>query len=156
MARVALNHWRGWLLHTVEYYTGNRLENDLRTAGARYMQAMRDTCYALTVSVSSVNVGQPVPLLVDEDDQNQNPNQVETVEVMVGDWVTRDIERVTLTETGADTGVFALSPGLMTGSGAPHSFDGVLQTVAGSHVVGRYIDPDLASDRSFAGASVLP
>jgi len=156
MARVALNHWKSWVIHTVEYYTGSRDENDLRTAGARYVQSMRDTAYALAFSVSKVSIGQPLPLLVDEDDQNLDPYLVETVQVMVADWITRDVERVTLTETGANTGEFVLSPGLMTGSGAPQNFDGVLQTVPGSYAVGRYIDPDLPLDRCFAGAAVRP
>jgi len=156
MARVELYRWKGWLGHTPEYYSGTRDENDLRTAGARYMQAMRDTVYALDIDVPTVKIGSSVPFFVDEDDQNLSPVVAETIEVIVGDWVTGDRERVTLVETGLDSGEFTLSPGLPTSGGTMIRFDGILQTVPGSYAVGYYKDPDLVNDQCFAGTRIVP
>ena len=156
MARVELYHWKGWIGHTPEYYTGDRDENDLRTAGARYLQAMCDAAYALNVPYPKVHIGDYVTFDADEDDQNLNPAAVESVEVYVGDRVTGDLEKVTLVETGIDTGEFILFPGLITSQGIMNRFDGTLQTVAGSFAVGFYVDPDLANDRCFAGAKIVP
>jgi len=93
---------------------------------------------------------------VDEDDQNLSPVVAETIEVIVGDWVTGDRERVTLVETGLDSGEFTLSPGLPTSGGTMIRFDGILQTVPGSYAVGYYKDPDLVNDQCFAGTRIVP
>jgi hypothetical protein len=155
MSRVELYHWKGWIGHTPEYYTGTRDENDLRTAGARYMQAMHNTSYALAITSPTVQIGQAVPLFADEDDQNLDPFTSETISTLVGDWVTNDREYAFLVETGPNTGEF-FSNSLLTGSGPQQNFDGVLQTVPRSYVVGYYRDPDLSNDRSFAGARIVP
>jgi len=155
MSRVELYHWKGWIGHTPEYYTGTRDEDELRTAGARYMQAMHNTSYALAITSPTVQIGQAVPLFVDEDDQNLDPFVAETISMLVGDWVTRDLEYTSLVETGLNTGEL-ISTSLFTGSGPQQNYDGVLQTVPGSYVVGYYRDPDLRNDRSFAGARIVP
>ena len=158
MARVELHAWKGWLLHTPEYDTpSSRDEQRLRQIGTNWVQAMRDTVYAAEIRVGAISLGAgtPVGLRGDEDDENRAPTAVETAELYLADWASGDRERAVLVETGPDTGVFELQPGFPVAGGPAARWDGVLQTSPGSWVIAAYTDPDLPSDRCFAGAPVV-
>jgi hypothetical protein len=156
MARVELFRWKGWVVHTVEYDRSTRDENLLRDQGAHCIAATCDTAYALSIPSGTIRLGMHVPLFVDEDDQNQDPHSMQTVDVTLFDWATKDIEVVTLLETGIDTGEFLPMTNIYTAPGVRKPFNGVLQTRIGSVVLALYTDPDLAFDSCFAGALIVP
>ena len=156
MARVELHRWLGWTVHTPEYDRGSRDEELLRESGASCIRAMRDTGYALTEESVSVAIGDPVAFSLDEPGENFDPLQIESLTVLVLDYVTGDRERAVLDETGANSGLFSFASALPTATGTAQRFDGTLQTAVGSYAIGYYADPDLASDRSIAGILVTP
>ncbi len=156
MARVELYRWLGWTVHTPEYYVGSRDEGVLREGGVSYIRAMRDTGYAITEEQAIVAIGDPVAFTLDEPDQNLDQFAIESLTVLVLDYMTDDREKIVLDETGTNTGLFAFPVALPTEAGSAQRFDGTLQTEVGSYAIGYYVDPDLGGDRSIAGTLVTP
>ena len=162
MARVELYHWLDWVVHTPEYDGGPRDENALRLAGERYIQAMYDALYGVAFVDSvggllrKIQVGDDLFVEVDDLDENRDASVVETVRVALGDRSTGDRETLMLTETGPDSGLFALAAALPTVAGAAVPQDGILQTAAGARVTAQYVDADRPLDNSLALLRVLP
>ncbi|MCP3912893.1 MAG: hypothetical protein GY713_18300, partial [Actinomycetia bacterium] len=70
--------------------------------------------------------GAPVYVRVIDQAANQSPSGVDSTSVELASEVTGDLESLTLTETGLDTGVFEGSMDTLFGTAT--SFDGVLDT----------------------------
>ena len=93
----------------------------------------------------------PVFVRVTDIDQNLDPGVIETVQVVVTSN-SGDLETLTLTETGPDTGVFVGSLPASTAAGA--SNNGTLNAPAGSLLAVNYVDPDDSADATSANASI--
>ena len=106
------------------------------------------------VVAQSYNLGEPLFLRLTDADQNLDFQLVETAEVTVTHVATGDVETILLTETGADTGVFAGYVPTTNGSAVPG--DCVLQGRPDSQVRVDYSDPADAADASQATAVVDP
>ena len=156
MARVELYRWKGWIGHTPEYDRGNRDEEELRDSGAAYVPALRDTDYAIDDAPRTLHIGESISFTLDEGDQNLNHQQIESMSLLMVDYSTGDRERVTIIETGANTGIFAFASPLPTAAGIAQRHDGVLQSAIGSYAIGRYVDPDLQIDRCISGTKLIP
>ena len=114
------------------------------------------TAPATAVSVVRTTVfrdGEPIYVRVTDNDQNRDPNAIDTVLVTLSSESTGDVEQLELTETGPDTGVFTGS--LRTQIAPPVAGDCVLQVTRASRVQGRYDDPT-DHDSSVATAMVDP
>lgn len=87
-------------------------------------------------------VGEGVWIELADIDLNQDPLAVETFQVVVTNTGTGDIEIVTLTETGANTGIFRSTASLPTStvSGLTEQ-DGTLYALAGNTLSVEYTDP---------------
>jgi hypothetical protein len=83
---------------------------------------------------------------VEDADENTDSGLAETISVTVSDSETGDSEVLTLTETGADTGVFRNTEGLSSISGAGSSGNGTLNTASGSTITAVYVDKDGEAD----------
>ena len=95
-------------------------------------------------SASSYNLGEPLFLRVTDADQNVDFQIVDTVVVDVIHDTSGDTERILLSETGADTGIFAGY--VPTARAASVSGDCVLQGTSNSTVRVTYTDPVDAAD----------
>ncbi len=93
----------------------------------------------------------PVFVRVTDIDQNLDPGGVETVQVFVS-TADGDVEPLTLTETGPDTGVFVATLPASTAAGVDG--DGTLNAPAGSVLAVNYVDPDDSADATSANASI--
>lgn len=100
-----------------------------------------------------LHAGEPLFMTLADGDQNLDPNTAETILVtIVGD--TGDIERLRLTETGNNTGIF--SGYLMTSTTANSNGDGLLQVVINGKIDGSYTDIADGTDTSADTALVDP
>ncbi len=97
--------------------------------------------------------GEPIYIRVTDDDQNLDPNALDTVTVTLTSAATGDLEKVLLTETGINTGVFAGS--IRTEIAATVAGDCMLQVTRASRVDATY-DDDFDNDSSSASALVDP
>ena len=103
---------------------------------------------------ASYNLGEPLFLRLDDADQNRDFQLVETADVTVSHPASGDTERIRLTETGPDTGIFA---GYVPSAGGPASpGDCVLQGSLDTVVELRYADPADAADVAAASARLDP
>lgn len=107
-----------------------------------------------TVPATSYNQGEPVFIRLDDADQNVDFQLVDYVEVAVSNSITGDSERVRLSETGPNTGVFA---GFVpTAGGTGTSGDCVLQVAQKSDIAVSYLDPADADDSASALRAIDP
>ncbi len=92
---------------------------------------------------------------VADSDRNTNPNVAETFSVVVRNTTTGDLETVTLTETGMNTGVFRNSsaPLAASATGGLNQQDGILNARAGDSLQAEYSDT-LYPESCTANASV--
>ncbi|AWH74819.1 hypothetical protein DCS32_11815 [Dokdonia sp. Dokd-P16] len=93
----------------------------------------------VTITETSIP-GDTLEIVVTDNDLNQNTNSVETIEVVVINDETGESEIVTLTETGADTGIFEGTVDTVFGDIAGTDNDGVFNTQAGDTVTVTYDD----------------
>jgi uncharacterized repeat protein (TIGR01451 family) len=99
-------------------------------------------------------VGEGVWIEIVDNDLNQDTLQVETFQVVVTNSGTGDIEIVTLTETGPNSGVFRSTASLPTSTvGGIDEQDGTLYALAGNSLSVEYTDP-LFFDTTSASALV--
>ncbi len=111
---------------------------------------------AAGVPVGVYSANAPVYLRLSDIDAGTDALAIETVEVIVTDLVTGDVETVLLAETGPDTHVFASGSPLASSTTlglAPG--DGTLHALAGDGLVARYTDPlygDTCSDTAVVAA----
>jgi uncharacterized repeat protein (TIGR01451 family) len=89
-------------------------------------------------TTTQIHQGEPLFIVVTSPDQNMNPNVVEIIYVTVTDPGTGDIEIVSLTETGPNTGVFAGY--LPTTSAAAGPYNGSLSVKDGDTLNVTYVD----------------
>lgn len=97
--------------------------------------------------------GDPIYVRTQDADQNTNPHTVETIVVTVTDLDTGDMETLTLTETGPNTGIFQGSIPSSVKTGAEPN-DGTLHVRGGDHLQVTYQDPDDPTDQSEDTATV--
>lgn len=93
----------------------------------------------------SVRAGDPIYLAVVDDDRNTSSSTADQVAVQISSTLAADTVTVTLTETGVDTGVFAITGNgittqLVSGSGT--TSDSLLQIRQSDTVRVDYADPD--------------
>lgn len=93
-------------------------------------------------------------ITVTDADQNTDFSTLQTVTADVTDAVTADSETVTLTETGANTGVFRNAGGLPSAAAATSINDGTLQTGIGNTITATYVDPGTPGDTSSDTATI--
>ncbi|GER61052.1 hypothetical protein ULMA_31600 [Patiriisocius marinus] len=94
-----------------------------------------------TVDITDFSVpGDTLDVVVTDNDLNEDPLVIETIEVVVVNDVTGESETITLTETGADTGVFEGTVDTIYGTTAGTDDDGVFNTQAGDTVTVTYDD----------------
>ncbi len=103
---------------------------------------------------NAYNIGEVAFLRLVDSDQNRDYLLVENAVVDVSNSSGADAERIQLTETGPDTGVFAGF--LPLSSGAPVSGDCLLQGAPNSAISAHYIDPADAGDTAQATAQLDP
>jgi len=100
------------------------------------------------------NVGDTLILRLEDADQNLDYMAVDETELVIEIPDSGDVERIRLTETGIDTGVFT---GWLASNGASaRPDDCVLQALPKSTVIAAYQDPADAGDRSSATAAFDP
>lgn len=105
-------------------------------------------------ATTAYNLGEPVFIRLVDADQNTDFELVEYAQVNVSSAASGDSEVIRLTETGADTGVFAGYVPTATGPAAPG--DCVLQGISNSSIDVRYIDPGDSADSALASAQLDP
>ena len=106
------------------------------------------------VDALSYHAGEAVFVRVGDADQNLDPLLRETLSVILQGSPGGDSEQILLTETAADSGVFAGY--LQSTTGIPVAGDCVLQLTAGGQVFGDYTDPADAADQSGDNVGVDP
>jgi len=84
--------------------------------------------------------GDTITVTVNDIDLNTNPTIAETIVVEVKNTVTGEIEQVTLTETGPNTGVFSGTLSTVPGLTAGIYNDGTMNTKAGDTITATYND----------------
>lgn len=106
--------------------------------------------------VSIYIVGQSIYVTVTDGDANTSPVTAESITVLVSNPSTLDNETVTLTETGANTGVFRNGVGFpfSTSSGLS-SEDGTLYALVGDSIDARRTDP-VYGDQCSDTATISP
>lgn len=103
---------------------------------------------------TQLHQGDPLFIRVTDLDQNLDRNRVETVFVTVTNPANGDIEVLLLTETGADTGIFAAY--LPTTRSAVAGHNGSMSVSEGSILSTRYVDIVDGSDTSATAILVDP
>ena len=94
-----------------------------------------------TVDITDLSIpGDTLDIVVTDNDLNENPLTVETIEVVVINDVTGESETITLTETGVDTGVFTGTVETEYGVTAGTDNDGIFNTQSGDTVTVTYDD----------------
>ena len=93
----------------------------------------------VTITETSIP-GDTLEIVVTDNDLNQNPSSVETIEVVVINDETGESETIILTETGIDTGIFEGTVDTVFGDVAGTNDDGVFNTQAGDTVTVTYDD----------------
>ncbi|MHB8994265.1 MAG: glycoside hydrolase family 78 protein [Armatimonadota bacterium] len=94
------------------------------------------------VTKTTFEEGQPIYVTVQDDDENNDPAAQDTLPVQITE-AGGDNEIVTLTETGADSGIFRGSVPTRGKVGLP--LDGVLNAIGGTNgnlITASYMDPD--------------
>ncbi|ACL03089.1 conserved repeat domain protein [Desulfatibacillum aliphaticivorans] len=99
--------------------------------------------------------GEPVFLMVTDEDQNADSTTAETILVTLTVEATGDVELVIVTETGPNTGVFAgyIQSNVLA---AAVQYDGYLDVVDGAEILAEYTDPTDGTDKTAAAAMVDP
>ena len=87
-------------------------------------------------------------ITVTDPDENQDPSRAESAKAVVSVWRQQEVEPVTLTETGPDTGKFSNGKGLPVSPAPSQPNDGLLQAGPGQVIQARYTDDDTAADQS--------
>ena len=100
------------------------------------------------------NAGEALFVTLSDLDQNQDPGVRETVDVTISSAAPGDSETLRLTETAADSGLFAGYLQTVTGPAIPG--DCLLQVATDSDVTAFYQDPEDLTDSSSAAAVVDP
>ncbi len=103
--------------------------------------------------VDAYHTGEPVFIVVQDGDQNLDPNVREAVIVIVTSS-TGDREDILLTETGNDTGLFIGY--VQSGSGSVNAFDGEITLGEDSRVTASYTDQYDSNDTSVSSTLVDP
>ncbi|QCE40326.1 gliding motility-associated C-terminal domain-containing protein [Psychroserpens sp. NJDZ02] len=94
-----------------------------------------------TVDITDTSVsGDTLDIVVTDNDLNTDPAVIETIDVIVVNDITLETETVTLTETGADTGVFEGTVDTVFGTTAGTDEDGIFNTQLGDEVTVTYDD----------------
>ena len=105
-------------------------------------------------TTASYNQGETIFVRLDDADQNVDFQVIEYAEVTLSNAVTGDVERVRLSETGLNTGIFAGF--LPTAGGAVTTNDCALSVASQSNVAVSYQDPVDANDNAAASRPVDP
>ena len=92
----------------------------------------------ISFSRAAYSIPGTVEIIVHETDFNTNHGGVDTVDIDVTSTTETTAEKVTLTETGADTSVFKGTISLAAGTPV---HDGTLQTSSGDTITAQYSDP---------------
>lgn len=93
----------------------------------------------VTITETSIP-GDTLDIVVTDNDLNQDVDNIESIEVIVVNDETGESELVTLTETGADTGIFEGTVDTVFGDNAGTDNDGIFNTQAGDTVTVTYDD----------------
>ena len=105
-------------------------------------------------TTTQIHQGEPLFIVVTSPDQNLDPNAAETIFVTVTDAATGDIEIISLTETGPNTGVFAGY--LPTTSAAAVPYNGSISVKDGDTLSVTYVDCNNNNYKAVATVVVDP
>ena len=105
-------------------------------------------------ATNPIHQGDPIFIVVTSPDANMDPTKAETIFVTVTDPTTGDVEIISLTETGPNTGVF--TGYLPTTGAAATSYDGSLSVKDGDTLYVTYVDCNNNNYRSVASVLVDP
>ena len=110
---------------------------------------------ASATPVTSYQIGsEQIYIEVDDIDENSDSATQQSIDVIIQAFATGDIETVTLTETGNDTGVFFNSTGLSMAIETRNDNNGILAVGDGTIIQVQYTDNDDAGDVATDNATV--
>ena len=92
------------------------------------------------VASADIQSGDGLRIQVTDSDLNASFTTAETATATVTNNTNGDVETITLTETGINTGIFRATPPATTGSGSATSGDGIVQVSAHDNITVRYAD----------------
>jgi uncharacterized delta-60 repeat protein len=93
-----------------------------------------------TITLGNVTAGQPVTVTVNDADVNTDAASAQSLNVQVKNNATNEVETVTLTETGSNTGVFTGTLATAAANAAGASDSGSLNVAGGNTLVATYSD----------------
>lgn len=85
--------------------------------------------------------GSPITITVTDGDQNRNTAVADTITAQVTNLATGELESVTLTETGPNTGIFTVALPTVTSATSNGNNNGTLAVAEGNQVRVTYTDP---------------
>ncbi|MBI3882634.1 MAG: tandem-95 repeat protein, partial [Verrucomicrobia bacterium] len=92
--------------------------------------------------VATYNAGATLYFKLTDGDKNTSSNSIQTVTAVVQNFTRGDVETITLTETGTNTGIFTLAAGLVSSiAGGLQPQDGIFNAVFGDVINVTYTDP---------------
>ena len=106
--------------------------------------------------VAVVPAGTDVYVTLHEDDGNLSGSVLDTAQATVESLITGDVETLTLTETGSQTGEFRNASGLPTAVVPAIPDDGILQQDASEDLRATYTDSEDAGDSISRNLLILP
>ncbi|MBT8135558.1 MAG: hypothetical protein KJO54_00960 [Gammaproteobacteria bacterium] len=107
----------------------------------------------IDLSPASILPADPVSITVADADLDTDPGAVETVDVTLVNTTSLESETVTLTETGANTGIFASTLATAAGAGGVDD-DGTMEVQSGEIIQGTYFDVLTATGDTVARSDV--
>ena len=147
----------GAIPNTADSSTGATSTNvEMIPPSAGATQCVIDFTGSGGVTITSTGVGADLYVTVTDADANTAAGTVQTFSVVVNNTTGGDLETITLTETGVNTGVFRNTSGLTTSSTSGMTpNDGVLHLLVGDTLSVSYRDPsfgDMCSDSTSVAA----
>jgi cysteine-rich repeat protein len=128
-------------------YTNTGLINEIGTGKVlRRASGLGMTDSGGTIPVDKIDLGDPIYVLLFDEDENVDGTVPDTTQVTLTNTVNGDVETVTLTETGNATEDFFIGAGFPTAIGAATSGNGTLEGSVGNVIEIRYADDEDPSD----------
>lgn len=112
-----------------------------------------DPATATPQPTTTYNIGDLVNILLTDGDQNIDPLVAETVQITLTDSVTGDVETLTATETGPNTGIFMVQLNSTSAVALPQN--NLISTAKNSQLSASYTDPVDGTDTAAVAALVI-
>ena len=92
------------------------------------------------VSSTPINAGDTVTITLTDPDLNTDSGTAETYQLLTTNSTTGEVELLTYTETGLDTGIFSTTVSTVNAAGAGTNSDGIFNVESGQDLVTTYTD----------------